>query len=30
MGLAERINFYASMLWLAVLAIGLLRTKKAQ
>jgi hypothetical protein len=28
MGLAERINIYATMLWVAVLAIGLLRAQK--
>ncbi len=30
MGIEERINIYASMLWVAVLAIGLLRAEKAQ
>ena len=30
MGLEERINIYATMLWVAVLAIGLLRTKEAR
>src|SRR5215216_3810648 len=29
MGIEERINIYATMLWVAVLAIGLLRAKKA-
>jgi hypothetical protein len=28
MGLTERINIYATMLWVAVLAIGLLRAQK--
>jgi hypothetical protein len=30
MGLEERINIYATMLWVAVLAIGLLRAQKAR
>ena len=30
MGIEERINIYATMLWLAVLAIGLLRAQKAR
>jgi hypothetical protein len=30
MGVEERINIYASMLWVAVLAIGLLRAQKAR
>ena len=30
MGVEERINIYASMLWVAVLAIGLLRVQKAR
>jgi hypothetical membrane protein len=30
MGLTERINIYATMLWVAVLAIGLLRVQKAR
>jgi Protein of unknown function (DUF998) len=30
MGLEERINIYASMLWVALLAIGLLRSKRAR
>jgi hypothetical membrane protein len=30
MGIEERINIYASMLWVAVLAIGLLRAQKAR
>jgi hypothetical protein len=29
-GVLERINTYATMLWLAVLAIGLLRAQKAR
>jgi hypothetical protein len=28
MGVEERINIYATMLWVAVLAIGLLRVQK--
>ena len=28
MGLEERINIYATMLWVAMLAIGLLRAKE--
>jgi hypothetical protein len=28
MGIEERINIYATMLWVAVLAIGLLRAQK--
>jgi hypothetical protein len=28
MGIEERINIYATMLWVAVLAIGLLRVQK--
>ena len=30
MGLTERINIYATMLWVAVLAIGLLRAQKSE
>jgi hypothetical protein len=30
MGLTERINIYATMLWVAVLAIGLLRAKETR
>jgi hypothetical protein len=30
MGIEERINIYATMLWVAVLAIGLLRAQKAR
>ena len=30
MGVEERINIYATMLWVAVLAIGLLRAQKAR
>jgi hypothetical protein len=30
MGIEERINIYATMLWVAVLAIGLLRVQKAR
>lgn len=30
MGITERINIYASMLWVAVLAIGLLRAERAR
>ena len=30
MGIEERINIYATMLWVAVLAIGLLRIKEAR
>jgi hypothetical membrane protein len=30
MGIEERINIYATMLWMAVLAIGLLRAQKAR
>jgi hypothetical protein len=30
MGLTERINIYATMLWVAVLAVGLLRTQKPE
>jgi hypothetical protein len=30
MGLKERINIYATMLWVAVLAIGLLRAQKSE
>jgi hypothetical protein len=30
MGIKERINIYATMLWVAVLAIGLLRAQKAR
>src|SRR5215207_8296125 len=30
MGLEERINIYATMLWVAVLAIGLLRAQKSE
>jgi Protein of unknown function (DUF998) len=30
MGLVERINIYATMLWVGVLAVGLLRAKKAR
>jgi hypothetical protein len=30
MGLTERINIYATMLWFAVLAIALLRAEKGQ
>jgi hypothetical protein len=30
MGITERINIYATMLWVAVLAIGLLRAPKAE
>src|SRR5215204_1353452 len=30
MGMEERINIYATMLWVAVLAIGLLRAQKAR
>jgi len=29
MGIEERINIYATMLWVALLAIGLLRAQKA-
>ena len=30
MGVEERINIYATMIWVAVLAIGLLRAQKAR
>jgi len=30
MGIEERINIYATMFWVAVLAIGLLRAQKAR
>jgi hypothetical protein len=30
MGIEERVNIYATMLWVAVLAIGLLRVQKAR
>jgi hypothetical protein len=30
MGIEERINIYATMLWVAVLAIGLFGTQKAR
>ncbi len=30
MGIEERINIYATMMWVAVLAIGHLRAKKAR
>jgi hypothetical protein len=30
MGIEERINIYATMLWVAVLAIGLLRAQKGR
>jgi hypothetical protein len=30
MGIEERINIYATMLWMAVLAIGLLRAQNAR
>jgi hypothetical protein len=30
MGIEERINIYATMLWVAMLAIGLLRAKEAR
>src|SRR5215218_6036369 len=30
LGIEERVNIYATMLWVAVLAIGLLRAKKAR
>jgi hypothetical protein len=30
MGIEERINIYATMLWVEVLAIGLLRAQKAR
>jgi uncharacterized membrane protein len=30
MGVEERINIYATMLWVALLAIGLLRAQKAR
>jgi hypothetical protein len=30
MGIEERINIYATMLWVAVLAIGLLRAQKSR
>jgi len=30
MGIEERVNIYATMLWVAVLAIGLLRAQKAR
>ena len=30
MGITERINIYATMLWVAVLVIGLLRAEKAR
>jgi hypothetical protein len=30
MGIEERINIYATMLWMAVLGIGLLRAREAR